>query len=214
MARTEGQSQTQRERRATAEAALLDAAAHLVADRGIDNTSLAEIGEAAGYSRGLVNHHFGTKAALVARLAERTQTEVAALLPDPSTTTLRELVDGYLELASKDEWWARAYFALCGAAVPKSAALRDIMAERDERLRAHTAEIVASDQQRGLIRSDIDPGSLALTIVGMIRGISTQLFVDGDVDIDGARSVSDALLQSLGPHGSPGAALNDTRDDS
>ena len=60
---------TQQERSSQAEKALMDAAAELFARHGVDQTSLADVGQAAGYSRGLVNHHFGTKATLVERLA-------------------------------------------------------------------------------------------------------------------------------------------------
>jgi len=71
---------TQRERSSQAEQALLDAAATLFALRGVDQTSLADVGELAGYSRGMVNHHFGSKAKLVAELAKRTQAQFVAQL--------------------------------------------------------------------------------------------------------------------------------------
>ena len=60
-------------RKRDAEAALLKAAEVLIAQQGITATSLAQIGERAGYSRGLVNHHFGNKDALIERLAEHAQ---------------------------------------------------------------------------------------------------------------------------------------------
>ena len=54
-------AQTQAERRQKSEQALLDAAAALIAERGVEQTSLARIGESAGTSRGLPTHHFGSK---------------------------------------------------------------------------------------------------------------------------------------------------------
>ena len=71
-------AQTQAERRQKSEQALLDAAAALIAERGVEQTSLARIGESAGTSRGLPTHHFGSKDALVARLARRSQDRVLA----------------------------------------------------------------------------------------------------------------------------------------
>ncbi|HXY28870.1 MAG TPA: helix-turn-helix domain-containing protein, partial [Acidimicrobiales bacterium] len=59
--------QSQAERRSRSEDALLDAAAELIAERGIQGASLANIGSRAGLSRGLPNHHFGSKDALVSR---------------------------------------------------------------------------------------------------------------------------------------------------
>src|ERR1700748_893308 len=65
--RTTGQKlrRTQAERAAESDRRLLRAALKLIAERGYRNTSLAAIGEEAGYSRGLVNDRFGSKAGLL-----------------------------------------------------------------------------------------------------------------------------------------------------
>lgn len=60
---------TQTERREEAERRLLAAALDIVARRGSVRMTLAEVGEAAGYSRGLPAHRFGSKAGLVHALA-------------------------------------------------------------------------------------------------------------------------------------------------
>ena len=59
---------------------MLDAAARLFARRGVEATSMADIGEEAGYSRGLANHHFRSRAELVDRLARRAQSDFVACL--------------------------------------------------------------------------------------------------------------------------------------
>ena len=59
---------TQAERRAASEAALLSAAAELIAERGIERTSLRSIGDRAGASRAMPGYHFGSKEALIERL--------------------------------------------------------------------------------------------------------------------------------------------------
>ena len=60
---------TQIERRTQAEARLLAAARDIVARKGWVGMTLAEVGEAAGYSRGLAAHHFGSKPKLLRALA-------------------------------------------------------------------------------------------------------------------------------------------------
>ena len=75
------------------------------------------------------------------------------------------------------------------------------MAERDQRLRSRIAAVARADQERGLIRPDLDVESLAVTVVGMIRGVATEFLVDGDIDIDGARRTCVALVESLAPAG-------------
>src|SRR5699024_4887137 len=59
---------TQAERRQEAEKRLLDAALEVVARRGSVRMTLAEVGEVAGYSRGLAAHRFGNKAGLLRAL--------------------------------------------------------------------------------------------------------------------------------------------------
>src|SRR5579859_7195148 len=64
---------TQPQRRAAAERRVLDATARLIAQGGSSMLTLADVGREAGYSRGIVTHHFGTKEALLARLAAAAQ---------------------------------------------------------------------------------------------------------------------------------------------
>src|SRR5687768_176398 len=61
---------TQIERRADAERRMLDAANALVAEKGLPALTLAAVGTAAGYSRGLPTHHFKTRARLLSALTE------------------------------------------------------------------------------------------------------------------------------------------------
>ncbi|WP_202124959.1 TetR family transcriptional regulator [Actinomadura physcomitrii] len=82
---------SQEERRAQAERALLEAAAKLFARRGVEQTSMADIGEEAGYSRGLANHHFGSRAELVNRLARRAQSDFVMGLSSFGGRELQEL---------------------------------------------------------------------------------------------------------------------------
>ena len=60
---------TQAERREEAERAILEAATRIVAAKGLDELTLADAGEAAGYSRGLPSHYFGSKAELLSAIA-------------------------------------------------------------------------------------------------------------------------------------------------
>ena len=57
-------SLTQAERSALSDKAMLEAAMALVLEHGTDKTTLAMIGEKAGYSRGLATYRFGSKGGL------------------------------------------------------------------------------------------------------------------------------------------------------
>jgi len=61
----DAQTRTQAERTAISDRAMLDAAIDLILEHGTDKTTLAAIGEKAGYSRGLATYRFGSKAGWV-----------------------------------------------------------------------------------------------------------------------------------------------------
>lgn len=61
---------TQAERTAISDGRMLDAAMALILERGTHNTTLREIGELAGYSRGLASNRFGSKDELFAELIQ------------------------------------------------------------------------------------------------------------------------------------------------
>src|SRR5690242_21557310 len=61
---------TQEERRAETERRVLAAAMALIAAHGSRSVTLAEVGEAAGYSRGIVRHHFGSRERLLAAVMQ------------------------------------------------------------------------------------------------------------------------------------------------
>ena len=62
---------------------MLDAALRLISRQGSSRTTLSQIGEASGYTHGLVSHRFGCKTELVRTLIQKLQTDFAkSILPE------------------------------------------------------------------------------------------------------------------------------------
>lgn len=76
----QGDRRTQQERRAETRRALLDAAAALFAERGVDGASIDAIAEAAGRTSGAIYDHFGGKEGLLFALLEGWVDDVAAVI--------------------------------------------------------------------------------------------------------------------------------------
>ncbi|MEU9875162.1 TetR/AcrR family transcriptional regulator [Streptomyces phaeochromogenes] len=170
---------TQQERRAQAEAALLDAAAELVVQHGVRSLTLARVGEQAGYSRGIVTHHFGSKQALLERLARATQTGFVpglAGLP-PGMDRLLRLIDGYIGALGDVGMMNRAFLLLWAEAATASE-LAPIFRERDEAFRSDLRSDVAAGITDGDVRPDVEPGDVAIAVVGQLRGIGLQRLLD------------------------------------
>ncbi len=183
---------TQAERRSKSEEALLDAAAVLIGERGVERASLASIGSKAGASRGLPTHHFGSKDALIARLAARTQDRISAAMLESleragrrrDDVTALELVrlaaDRYLEMFEQPTADQRALIVMWGSTFPSRASVEG-MTEADRRSYEGWAEVIEQGQREGSIRADLDPRAAAVVLAGLLRGIAALLLTDAEV---------------------------------
>ena len=190
---SESARQTQAERRSRSEEALLDAAAEMIAERGVDGASLASIGGRAGVSRGLPTHHFGTKDTLVARLAQRGPganrfSAMVATLERQSRRVeelsglevVHQTVDSYLELFEHPAADERALLVMWGSTFSTTSSVQG-MIEAERRSYDGLAELIASGQKDGSIRADVDPTASAVLLLGMMRGIAALLLTDSAI---------------------------------
>lgn len=199
-----GARPTQAERRSRSEEALLDAAAELIAERGIERASLASIGERANVSRGLATHHFGSKDVLVARLAERAQEHIAQFMIDrlQSKAELNgigwvcDTVDAYLELFQDPDPQVRALIIVWASTFPSTTSI-DGMVEAERRSYEGLAEVIASGQRDGSIRPDANPTASAIVLLGMMRGTAALLLTDSEfTDMHRVRSTCEQWIRA------------------
>jgi AcrR family transcriptional regulator len=193
---------TQQERRDQAEAALLTAAAELVVEQGVRSLTLARVGERAGYSRGIVTHHFGGKQALVERLARATQAGFVPGLEDlpPGLDRLLRLIDGYLGELGRIGVFNQAFLLLWAEAATQPE-LAPIFRERDAAFRADLREDVEAGIADGSIAAGVGAHEVATAVVGQLRGIALQRLLDpGSVDTGALRrSVTGQWRRALTP---------------
>lgn len=147
-------------------------------------TSLSQIGERAGYSRGLVNHHFGTKDALVDRLVRRSRMkfmrELSLDTNDSGLNNLLRAADTYLQIYVSEEKSGSARMVLWGAAFATGATHTDSVSEGDEDARKIICAGVQLGQTDGSISIAIDEQVFSVVFLGMLRGIAGQLLVGSD----------------------------------
>jgi AcrR family transcriptional regulator len=177
-------------RRTEAEQRLVAAAADMVGEVGPSRVTLANVGERAGYSRGLATHHFGSKGALMQRLVEAVTHQFREAMFDrgeseDATTELRTLIGIYFDVVTDLQPVNRARLALWA----------DAVANPDEETRSR---MVAADRElaatAGEILRAIDPHGLATVIIAMLRGVALQSLIDDRIDLAAARSEVEALL--------------------
>lgn len=170
-----GNRLTQKQRRAATERRLLDAALALIAQSGSRSVSTAQIGAAAGYSRGIVTHQFGSKQELLQRAAQHAQ-ELLDISPVASGLAwMLELIDRYFSYAGEPSM--RAFLLMWGEAVANDENVRDIYAERDGWFRTLISEAVVDGMKEGSVREDVDSEAFAYLLVALLRGSVMQLML-------------------------------------
>jgi AcrR family transcriptional regulator len=175
---------SQADRRGESDRRMMRAAAKLIARNGVAGTSLAEVGLAAGYSRGLPVERYGTKVELVRALLAATE----SWFGDHLARTL----GGRTGLAAI-EWRVDAHLASVDRSNSATAALhaiytasQSVMPELKKPVAAFTnrwcGELVAhmrEGQKAGEIRDDLDCNAEARFLLAAMRGLMMQYLMDG-----------------------------------
>lgn len=188
---------TQQQRREETERRLLDAAAALVASGGSRAVTLQEVGRLAGYSRGIVNHMFGTKEALLAALVTGAQHRVG---PPPGASPgldrLRERTARYIDQISAGDEHARAFLLLWAESVGAAPQLRAMFAERDSLFAGEIREDLTAGIADGHIREDTDIEGTILALIGTLRGAGLHMIIRG-AEPGSTTRLRDTILASL-----------------
>lgn len=197
---TTGVRRTQAQRRAESDARLLEATAELICERGIESTSLAEIGRRAGYSHGLVHARFGSKDALIERLnaeavAMFTTTTVSVVGQTQGAEALRIVAETYLRLVLGPDPIARVHLLVWSEAIARGAGKRSYRIAWDRVFRSALVAMIRAGVEDGSIRPTIDPEAAAVIIVGVLRGVALQLLVDPEAGSEAA--VTEVVLGHL-----------------
>lgn len=165
---------TQRDRRASTEKRLLEAALRLIARSGSRSMTVAAVAREAGYSRGIVSHQFGSKQELLSKAATYAQHAVGSGDDDShGLAWLLGLVRNYLSPGDQEEV-RRAFLIMWVEAVGDEPNLRRIYTERDVWFRELVADAIRWGIADATIRADVDPAAMAVAIVGQLRGIKLQ----------------------------------------
>jgi AcrR family transcriptional regulator len=170
------------ERREEAERKLLAAAAKIIAVKGLERFTLAEVGETAGYSRGLPRHYFGDKDELTIRVAQYVAEHPILqerLQVESGLETVISMIRFFFAVAPKYRTNVRA-LSIVLAGVLTSDSLKQPIARMTRAKRAALAEHIAIGIERGEIRKDVNPAAQAILILSQMRGVVTQWLSDED----------------------------------
>jgi AcrR family transcriptional regulator len=177
---------TQEERTARSDQLMTQAAIALLIERGVQGTTLAAIGERAGYSRGLVTHRFGSKAGLLAQVhdsiatswIQRVQAEVGKAI---GTAALDRVVDALFRFIAEAPDAMRAMCILRFAPIDPASEYRGNVAKVHRAQRRDVQRWIEAGQMAGNIRRSVKSDVAAELFCAASDGVVYRWLVNPDL---------------------------------
>ena len=177
---------------------ILDSAIALLAQRGVDRTSLRTIGEAIGVSHAALRHYFSSRDELLVEAYRTHEAHEARAASDAPATdeTAVGLIAAAAERNRSIPGLVELYATLTTDALQEQHAVtREFVRERFRSLRVSLAARIESGQRAGRVAPDIDPLDAAALVIAASDGLQIQWLLDPDaVDIGRSLSILEQLL--------------------
>lgn len=183
---------------------MVEAAAKLIAEKGWEATTAAEIGRRAGYSRAMVHARYGSKDAILDAILQHG--DVQRLLPAPveGATGMANAVAHFgriTEMYAQDPAFLRAMFVMTFEAVKVSSPVRALLQTWFEHGVAAVDAGLRLGIEDGSVRADIDIERAVNDISAAGFGLAFGWIVLGEnydlaVEVDHTR---DRIIRDYGP---------------
>ncbi|MCB1745934.1 MAG: TetR/AcrR family transcriptional regulator [Gammaproteobacteria bacterium] len=182
---SEVERRTQAERTALSDARMLDAAVALICERGSSGTTLKDVGERAGYSRGLASYRFGNKgglfAFLIRAIGESWLTALRGATRDKvGLAAIEAATDAHYRFVVEGSDAIRAFYILWFESTGPDAELKRVVANIHERRRRDVVAWIEKGIAAGSIDPAVDTLGTAEQFCAAIIGIVYQWLVTPD----------------------------------
>ncbi len=181
---------TQAERTALSDQRMFDAAIRLIIDRGTQKTTLKEIGELAGYSRGLANYRFGSKDGLLLELFHRFDGRWKEHLNSyidgsEGIAGIKAAADALRDFLKLESDYMRAMYILWYESLGHESEIRSRLADHHRVYREDATEWIRRGIESGEIDKNVNAEQFAVQYCAFIFGTVYQWLVDADaLDLD------------------------------
>jgi AcrR family transcriptional regulator len=177
--------------RSNGRTALLDAACHSIAQKGLRGLRIEEVAADAGVAPSLIYHHFGDRASLLRAALEHVgQKAFVYTTTDPDESGYEELVNTFLA-EIQDNRTVRENSAAWGEfrdAAVFDETLRQTLFRYTAEWIEDVADLIREGQTDGSIDSGIEPLEGAQHLTALTAGLSTR-WLAGFLDTNQARSL-------------------------
>ncbi|MDN7138042.1 TetR family transcriptional regulator [Pseudidiomarina sp. 1ASP75-14] len=191
---------------------LLDAAERLFSERGVSNTSMMQVAEAAGVTRGAIYHHFENKLDLIHALMERVSLPVDEmrdeLRKEHENAPLHQLRERCLNIVHQVQNDPHMQ-ALVNILCHKCEYVEDTLPIHLRHLSGRNecidecVKLVEQAQAQGSVAADLDPRLTVISMFGLIDGLFYNWLLDTQYFdlMTAARSGLDNYLRGISKQG-------------
>jgi len=164
---------------------MFEAAVSLIVERGLDKTTLKDVGEAAGYSRSLAGHRFGTKGNLfnfvIKRVGEEWSTELKSVTEGKTGyQAIADSIDAHYEFCVNAPLTRRAFYLLWFNATDLSSEVRESMLRIHQRRQSDVEQWINDDIIKGNISNDVNAEAVAKLFLASSIGIIYHWLLEPD----------------------------------
>ncbi len=191
MTASEPARRTQEERRNESDARIIAAAIELFASQGYRQTTLIQIGQAAGYTGTLISNRFGSKEkllrAVLAHILDRFYPDTGGAdqaaagqgaAGQPADERLLGFIARYLMDVNDRQSRIRALHVIIGEALGGMPQVHDQIVKVNRAFRRHVEGYIVDGIRTGAFRADLDPTEATVIIVGLLRGVTMQALAE------------------------------------
>lgn len=180
---------TRSEKREQTRAQLLDAAATVFAERGLDGATVDDVAAHAGFTKGAVYAHFGSKDELFLAMLEQRyacrmeELERVLLAPGAAVDNARTAGQEFQRYAQSDPDWQRLYLEATLRA-SRDAGFRAAFARRHREMHDRMAAVIEQGLAQSGLEASIPYDRLATAISAIVSGVLLETLVAPGKDTD------------------------------
>ncbi len=173
----------QADRTALSDSRMLEAAVRLIVERGIEGTTLKEVGELAGYSRGLAGYRFGSKGGLYAfvvkSIGEEWLKELTRVTDGKvGLDALVAATDAHYRFCVEAPDHVRAFYILWFESIGPRSGCKDLIAGIHLRRQRDVTAWIQRGIAAGTVAPAVDAAAVANQFCASIIGIVYQWLVN------------------------------------
>jgi AcrR family transcriptional regulator len=193
--------QTQIERKEISDAKMLEAAVDLIVERGAGLVTLKDVGEKAGYSRGLAGYRFGNREGLFDFVLRSVGDEWLGELTQVTANSfgykaIAAALDAHIKFCEDAPKHVEAFYRLWFDSIAPESQLKGVILGIHQRRRGDVVSWIEQAVAAGEVRSTVDAGMLADHFTASVSGIVYHWMTDPD-NLDEMRNLHEALKQVM-----------------